>query len=188
MNETPTPDELWSRDHPGERLPQAYLYNGQSWDVEKARALVVGRQPDVLLLDEDLAEQSKEQLDVDPEWALLHADLSDPVIVIPLPAELFEDFGSDAGDLVIDGWHRIVRAVHQGMGELPAHFLTPNDERLLRDFDDLDSAAPHEPWHATRRPWGESGANHSRRWGVRTLSTGTEPQVTAHPGTVRKGR
>jgi hypothetical protein len=32
-----------------------------------------------------------------------HADLSDAVIVIPLPAELVEDLGPDARDLVIDG-------------------------------------------------------------------------------------
>lgn len=152
---TPTPEELWSRDHPGERLPQMYLYNGQTWDVEKALTLVAGRQPDIILLDDALAEQSEGQLDVDPERALLHATLSEPVLVIPLPVNLF---GDGAGDLVIDGWHRIFRAVHEGSKELAAHFLSPDDERICREVHDLDSAAPHEPWHASRlgRIGGES--------------------------------
>lgn len=36
--------------------------------------------------------------------------------------------------------------------------------------------------------WGEFGANHSRRWGIRPPTAGTKPQVTAHSGTPWKSR
>jgi hypothetical protein len=59
-------------------------------------------------------------------------------------------FGPEAGDLIIDGWHRIARAVHEGLKELPAHFLTTEDERRCRDFDNADTTVPHLPWKASR--------------------------------------
>jgi hypothetical protein len=77
----------------------------------------------------------------------LHSE-SDPVIVIPLPGEIF---GPAPGDLVIDSWHRVFAAFVDGIGELPAHFLTPAEEREIRESDPWDGFELHTPWHAQRR-------------------------------------
>jgi hypothetical protein len=45
-----------------------------------------------------------------------NADLPRPVLVIALPPETF---GPDAGDLVIDGYPRLVRDIHE-LTEVPA--------------------------------------------------------------------
>jgi hypothetical protein len=71
-------------------------------------------------------------------WAVLNANVSDPVLVIPLPTEFFPP---DPGDMVIDGWHRIARALDQGLDKLPAHFLTLADERKCR--------GQNEPWNGS---------------------------------------
>jgi hypothetical protein len=125
---------------------EKFNYHGQNWDIFAAHQLVTGRGPGVLELDEQLSAFSR-TVNVDRGRAL-EADLSEPVLVISLPEEVF---GPNAGDLVIDGWHRITRAVHEGSTELPAHFLTQDDERQCRMGETWDSLADHTPWHASRR-------------------------------------
>jgi hypothetical protein len=51
------------------------------------------------------------------------ADLSRPILIAPIP---------EAGNLVIDGWHRIHRAVRDGLTHLPARVLTAADEQHIR--------------------------------------------------------
>ena len=51
------------------------------------------------------------------------ADLTRPLLVAPLP---------NAGNLVIDGWHRIHRALQEQVTHLPAIVLTAEDERHCR--------------------------------------------------------
>jgi len=79
-------------------------------------------------------------------------DLSDPILVIPLPPEVFGEDFDDVGDLVIDGWHRIALAVHEGREEVQARFLTVAGERECRWGQEWDSFSSFDPWHATRRP------------------------------------
>ncbi|MBM7771748.1 hypothetical protein JOD54_001952 [Actinokineospora baliensis] len=55
-------------------------------------------------------------------------DLSVPLIVAPLePLD-----GIDMGNLVIDGWHRVYKALAEGRTTLPAYFLTADTEREAR--------------------------------------------------------
>ena len=73
--------------------------------------------------------------------------------MIPLPLDIF---GDDAGEFVMDGWHRIAQAVDEGVRTLPAHFLSSADERACRSGDwDSDLAEhlreSHEAWHALRQ-------------------------------------
>ena len=103
---------------------QGFQYHGQHWDVFRARQLVVGRQPEALVLDDRLREFIT-GVRVNANWAILVADVSKPLLVIPLPTELF---GPDAGDMVLDGYHRITRAIFEARAEVPAHFLTTADE------------------------------------------------------------
>ncbi len=121
---------------------EGFVYLGQLWNVLKARRLVADREPELLAIDEALGAAAH------ASWATAPTEWSEPVIVIPLPVERF---GPAPGDLVIYGWHRVWPALAQGIGELPAHFLTPAEERAIRESDTWDSIDPHSPWHAQRR-------------------------------------
>jgi hypothetical protein len=124
-----------------------FSYHGQLWSVSKARRLVADREPDVLVLDEALLAATKAP-SFDGSWTTPEAELFDPVIVIPLPTEIF---GPAPGDIVIDGWRQVFITLSEWIGELLAHFLTPAEEREIRESDAWESPDPHVPWHAQRR-------------------------------------
>jgi hypothetical protein len=50
-------------------------------------------------------------------------DLTAPILIAPVP---------ELGNLVIDGWHRVHRALRDGHTVLPARMLTPADEKQIR--------------------------------------------------------
>jgi hypothetical protein len=63
---------------------------------------------------------------VDPAHAAT-VDLTRPLLVVPLP------YAPPPGNrLVIDGWHRIHRALAEGLDRLPAVLLDEDDERACR--------------------------------------------------------
>ncbi|WP_147267881.1 ParB N-terminal domain-containing protein [Spongiactinospora rosea] len=63
---------------------------------------------------------------VDPDHAAT-VDIAKPLLIVPLP------YAPPPGNrLVIDGWHRIHRALDLGLEELPAIFLDLTDERACR--------------------------------------------------------
>lgn len=66
-------------------------------------------------------------MSVNPEHAAT-VDLSEPLMV----ASLRTDAGEDVGPLVINGWHRVHRALSEGRTHLPAWLLTPELERSAR--------------------------------------------------------
>lgn len=129
---------------------QVFEAFGQIWDVEEARRRVAGRQPETLVIDEVLVDWARFLTEGE---CIAGRNLADPIFVIPLPDAVF---GPDAGHQVIDGWHRIAQAVVEGVGELPAHFLTPTEERACRAADEWDSdlvevfRESHVPWEAVR--------------------------------------
>ena len=50
-------------------------------------------------------------------------DLAVPILIVPVP---------ELGNLVIDGWHRIHRALRDGVTVLPARVLSEVDEQHCR--------------------------------------------------------
>ena len=50
-------------------------------------------------------------------------DLSRPILVAPVP---------ELGNLVVDGWHRVHRALRDGLTHLPARVLSEADEKHIR--------------------------------------------------------
>ena len=50
-------------------------------------------------------------------------DLTRPILIAPIP---------EAGNMVIDGWHRVHRALREGLTHLPARLLTEADEQHIR--------------------------------------------------------
>lgn len=63
---------------------------------------------------------------IDPDHAAT-VDLTKPLLVVLLPCA-----PPPGNRLVIDGWHRIHRALDLGMEELPTVLLDPADERTCR--------------------------------------------------------
>lgn len=134
----------------GDDVPQVFHAFGQVWQVEEALRRVHDRQPETLVIDQTLAEWA---LFLTEGESIANRDLTLPILVIPLPADIF---GSDPGCQVMDGWHRIAQAIQEGLYELPAHFLSSEDERACRSADEWDIELvevlreTHEPWHPVR--------------------------------------
>ena len=94
------------------------------WDIDKAWELIGAREPNSSVI----VEQTKGYfglITVDREFAMT-VDLSRPLVMILLKTEGAE------GCFVIDGWHRLFRAVQENVGELPAHLLSEDEEQLIQ--------------------------------------------------------
>jgi hypothetical protein len=97
---------------------------GWAWDVDLATRLA-RRHPVRRAAVRALA-GVKDLIRIDPGHAA-SADLSRPILIVPLPC------APEPGNrLVIDGWHRIHRALTEGLEELPAILLDGADERACR--------------------------------------------------------
>lgn len=134
-----------------EHVPQIFHAFGMTWSTADALRLVVDREPGRLVIDGNLAEEARF---LTKGESTTGRDLSDPVLVIPLPEDVF---GAVAGDFVIDGWHRIAQAANEGVADLPAHFLSSSDELECRAGDWDSDLVEHlrewdDHWHAIRRP------------------------------------
>jgi hypothetical protein len=99
--------------------------DGYDWDVTHAGRIVAGREPTPVEVA-DWAEQLPSVGINDDHWPT--ADLAKPLIVIPDPAV------ADRLQL-IDGWHRVRRAVAEGIVVLPAHVLSHDEERAIRRYE-----------------------------------------------------
>ncbi len=61
-------------------------------------------------------------VETDKTWAA-QVDLSEPILVVPLPDGI--------GDLVIDGWHRLLKAYIEKKEYLRAHLLSYQEAREI---------------------------------------------------------
>ncbi|GAA2856246.1 hypothetical protein [Nonomuraea rubra] len=94
---------------------------GWRWDITKAKKLIQGRAADGLIVTEWWAAMLN-LIAIDAEHAA-QVDLSEPLIVATVPT---------GGILIIDGWHRLCKAVTIGLPELYAVVLTAEEERACR--------------------------------------------------------
>jgi hypothetical protein len=120
MNHTAT------QDHPSREIFSMLAYQ---WDITAALALVEGRTPNATITVADAALWLP--LIVINEAHAATVDLDKPVLIVPIhdPKEPDAPF---AGYLIIDGWHRIYRATHEGVETLVAHLLAVEEERQCR--------------------------------------------------------
>ncbi|MEV0615686.1 hypothetical protein AB0I81_20390 [Nonomuraea sp. NPDC050404] len=94
---------------------------GWSWDITAAKKLTQGRSPDGVIMTEWWAAMLN-LIAIDAEHAA-QVDLSEPLIAATVPT---------GGILIIDGWHRLCKAVTIGLPELSAVVLTAEEERACR--------------------------------------------------------
>jgi hypothetical protein len=113
MSSTPVHD-----DHGG--LREVFHFLTWAWDVTAGQALVADRP--IHRVDITGLGGLVQLIGVDPRHAAT-ADLARPLLIAPIP---------DGTLLVIDGWHRITRALAEQVTHLPARLLTNTDEARIR--------------------------------------------------------
>jgi hypothetical protein len=93
------------------------------WNITVAKQLAQGREPHGRL-DPGAWEGMLGLIGINTEHAA-RVDLSEPLIVAPVP---------NGGMLIIDGWHRLHKALNTGVTELYAVVLTAEEELACRIF------------------------------------------------------
>ncbi|MGI5281727.1 hypothetical protein ACQEVF_59300 [Nonomuraea polychroma] len=101
------------------RMREVFHFGPYAWNINLAEDIVQGRGPDYVRADET---GPLFLVHINEDYAAT-VDLTKPLIVAPIP---------DAGNLVIDGWHRIWKARKTGVETLPAHLLAPEEEYRVR--------------------------------------------------------
>lgn len=96
---------------------------GWRWDITEAKKLTQGRAPEGRIVTEWWAAMIQ-LVAIDAEHAC-RVDLSEPLIVATVPT---------GGMLIIDGWHRLCKALTIGVAELFAVILTEEEELACRIF------------------------------------------------------
>ncbi|MFB4284996.1 hypothetical protein ACBJ59_57700 [Nonomuraea sp. MTCD27] len=121
----PTPDSPATHKPEPKRTDRSRLeffqMLGWSWDITAAKKLTQGRAPEGVIVTEWWAAMLN-LVAIDAEHAA-QVDLSEPLIAATVPT---------GGILIIDGWHRLCKAVTIGLPELPAVVLTAEEERACR--------------------------------------------------------
>lgn len=100
---------------------EMFVMLGWAWDIDTATVLASRHRPhhgDLRVLA-----WARPVIRIDPDHAA-HADLSRPLLAVPVPDRYTP--------LVVDGWHRIHRAVTTGVTALPVILLDENEERACR--------------------------------------------------------
>jgi hypothetical protein len=126
------------------------------WDISKAKRLVSNRKPDTHIRVEDVYGTFLSPYDAEPEvdadgnksysLSLIRIDtehalamdvsrLAEPLIGVALPTG--EDGGRD--NILIDGWHRVYRAFHEGVETLPIYILNDDEELACRTAGELEA-------------------------------------------------
>ena len=102
---------------------QVFVFGRWEWDVDAALELVADGRPTGRVPMAALAPLVG-FMDVDFDHAAA-ADLSQPVLLAPFP-------DADGANMVIDGWHRVARALLLGVPDLPAVRLTEAEGDAVR--------------------------------------------------------
>lgn len=109
---------------------ELYLYN-----INRALELFAARPPTARI---NVAERAKQIQPRDDATETDDQSFVDPAhaatVDVSYPVMLLESRSGEAGGQgrVIDGWHRIFRASHLGIAELPAIVITAEEEALIR--------------------------------------------------------
>ncbi|MEV4285465.1 ParB N-terminal domain-containing protein [Nonomuraea bangladeshensis] len=93
------------------------------WNITTAKKLASARAPQGRIEPTEWAGMLR-LVAIDPHHAA-EVDLSEPLIVATVP---------NGGMLIIDGWHRLYKALTMDVAELPAVVLTAEEELACRIF------------------------------------------------------
>ena len=153
MTEQRTSDQLeWKHRAQDEASCERFWWDPWTWDIATVKHMLEAVPHPVLRYDIREAAALLPATNLGPEDCQ-YADLDFPIIV----------GWRDGEELVIDGWHRIAKASHQGISHLPAIILTKAENDMIlqpsADFDDDafddDDWYEDEEWLMTEPPTGD---------------------------------
>ena len=99
---------------------EVFRFLAWAWDIGEAHRLAAGYP--VHQVDIGGLAGFASLIHVDTAY-LDQVDLAVPILIAPVP---------QLGNLVIDGWHRVHRALRDGITILPARMLSETDEKNCR--------------------------------------------------------
>jgi len=112
---------------------ERFVFLAFEWNVDKAKELVAGKEPDQASLDG--IDGMLSMIRINKEHAMSdEVDLSRPLIAVPITVD------GETSNVVIDGWHRIYKARQQGLATLPSYVLSAEEELVCR----TSGVLPHE--------------------------------------------
>lgn len=107
-----------------QRPPQTFASMGFVWNVDQAWRLAAGRPPGTRLPVAQLRSYLG-AMAIDEKHALSKAtDLAQPLLAVRIAGL--------EGVFVIDGWHRVFKALARGVPDLPTVVLNETEEQLVR--------------------------------------------------------
>ncbi|MFG1965718.1 hypothetical protein [Nonomuraea sp. NPDC049028] len=109
---------------PTPRTREVFHLGPYAWNVTAAMRIVEGREPDCIQVEKAAALLWLVYID---KAHAATVDLTQPLILAPF---------ADAGNIPIDGWHRLWKARREGIETLPALALTPDEEFRVRMHGD----------------------------------------------------
>ncbi|MER6171295.1 hypothetical protein [Streptosporangium sp. NPDC001681] len=101
---------------------EEFYFLAYAWDITAAKERAANEPTGNLIVPEWRGVAS--MVDVDQGHAAT-VNLSEPLIVVPI---------DDAGHFPVDGWHRIYRALREGVPALKAVILTTDEERQIHIY------------------------------------------------------
>ena len=107
----------------GNGSTETFRFLAWAWNLSMAKPLAEGRTPGGRL-DPAQWRGLLGTIRLDDDY-IGDVDLSVPLIAVPIP---------DAGLFIIDGWHRIARALREEITELPVIVLTAEEEYTCRIY------------------------------------------------------
>jgi len=107
--------------------PEFFTFLSFQWDVRAAKAII--REAPRLIQRVNVADlrpflSRAARIQVDPARA------SDPSVDLTVP--LVAVTTAQGSGLPIDGWHRVAKAIHAGVADLPIVFLTETESEAVR--------------------------------------------------------
>lgn len=102
-----------------------------TWNITQAKQ-ILGNRPHDLEIPLDQMRQALEfnhhSGEIDRDYAMTR-DLSQPIITV---ISVVDETKNQIKMTIIDGWHRIVKAVAEGKASLPVHVMRPSEEVSCR--------------------------------------------------------
>ncbi|MEZ0076252.1 hypothetical protein [Planotetraspora sp. GP83] len=107
----------------GQEETEVFHFLAWSWNITAAKGYAHGRKPGGRLSPRAWGRYLA-AIWID-EVRVSEVDLTVPLIAVPIP---------DAGLFIIDGWHRIARALREEVAELPVIVLAEQEEYACRIY------------------------------------------------------
>jgi len=102
-------------------------YMGSSWDVREAKRIIHQRSREVIIFNVNSVKYYIES------GAIYTDSKKFDKVDLTIPLILITTGDKESDKFPIDGWHRIRKAIEEGIETLPAYLLTKEETKIIRD-------------------------------------------------------